>query len=127
MRLAPAESSGWNDRVADGRSTQALRDTRDAGRSLSLDDLATPFLYVDLDRMNRNIEAMAAATRDLGVRLRPHAKTHKVPEIAHLQIAAGAAGITVAKISEAEVFADAGIDDVFVAYEVVAPVQLRRL
>ena len=81
----------------------------------SLDDLATPFLYVDLDRMNSNINAMAAAARGLGVRLRPHAKTHKVPEIARLQIAAGASGITVAKVSEAEVFADGGIDDVFVA------------
>ena len=93
----------------------------------SLDDLATPFLYVDLDRMNSNINTMAAAARGLGVRLRPHAKTHKVPEIARLQIAAGASGITVAKVSEAEVFADGGIDDVFVAYQVVAQAQLERL
>ena len=93
----------------------------------SLDDLATPFLYVDLDRMKRNIDAMAAAARELGVQLRPHAKTHKVPEIARLQIAAGATGITVAKVSEAEVFADAGIDDVFVANQVVAPPQIERL
>jgi D-serine deaminase-like pyridoxal phosphate-dependent protein len=92
-----------------------------------LDELATPFLYVDLDRMNSNIETMAAAARDLNVRLRPHAKTHKVPEIARLQIAAGATGITVAKVSEAEVFADAGIDDMFVAYQIVAPAQLERL
>jgi D-serine deaminase-like pyridoxal phosphate-dependent protein len=93
----------------------------------SLDHLATPFLYVDLDRMNSNIDTMAAAARGLRVRLRPHAKTHKVPEIARLQIAAGATGITVAKVSEAEVFADAGIDDLFVAYQVVAPAQLQRL
>jgi D-serine deaminase-like pyridoxal phosphate-dependent protein len=92
-----------------------------------LDDLATPFLYVDLDRMSRNIDAMAVAARELGVRLRPHAKTHKVPEIARLQIAAGAAGVTLAKVSEAEVFADAGIDDLFVAYQVVSPVQVERL
>jgi len=98
-----------------------------SGRSLSLDDLATPFLYVDLDRMNRNIDAMAAAARELGVRLRPHAKTHKVPEIARLQIAAGATGVTLAKVSEAEVFADAGIDDLFVAYQIVSPAQLERL
>ncbi len=75
----------------------------------TLDDLATPFLYVDLDQMNRNIDAMAAAARELGVRLRPHAKTHKVPEIARIQIAAGATGVTLAKVSEAEVFADVGI------------------
>ena len=92
-----------------------------------LDDLATPFIYVDLDRMNRNIEAMAVAARELGVRLRPHAKTHKVPEIARVQIAAGATGVTLAKVSEAEVFADAGIDDLFLAYELVAPPQLERL
>jgi D-serine deaminase-like pyridoxal phosphate-dependent protein len=93
----------------------------------SIEGLATPFLYVDLDRMNSNIDAMAAAARGFGVRLRPHAKTHKVPEIARLQIAAGAAGITLAKVSEAEVFADAGIDDVFIAYQVVAPAQFERL
>ena len=92
-----------------------------------LDDLATPFLYVDLDRMNRNIGTMAAAARELGVRLRPHAKTHKVPEIARLQLAAGATGVTVAKVSEAEVFADAGIDDLFIAYQIVSPAQLERL
>jgi len=96
-------------------------------QTLRLDHLPTPFLYVDLDRMNSNIDVMAAAARGLGVHLRPHAKTHKVPEIARLQIAAGATGITVAKVSEAEVFADAGIDDLFVAYQVVAPAQLERL
>ena len=108
-------------------SVPNLKIAREAGRPLSLDDLATPFLYIDLERMNTNIDTMAAAARDLGVRLRPHAKTHKVPEIARLQIAAGAAGITVSKVSEAEVFADAGFDDLFVAYEVVAPAQLQRL
>src|SRR2546428_3559117 len=92
-----------------------------------MDDLATPFLYVDLQRMNSNIETMAAAARDLRVRLRPHVKTHKVPEIARLQIAAGATGITVSKVSEAEVFADAGLTDLFVAYQVVGPPQLERL
>src|SRR5437867_2012646 len=97
------------------------------GSPSSLDELATPFLYVDLDRMTSNIDTMAAAARALGVRLRPHVKTHKVPELARLQIAAGATGVTVAKVSEAEVFADAGIDDLFVAYQVVAPAPLERL
>ena len=108
-------------------SVPNLKIAREAGLPLSLDDLATPFLYVDLERMTTNIDMMAAAARDLGVRLRPHAKTHKVPEIARLQIAAGAAGITVSKVSEAEVFADAGFDDLFLAYEIVAPPQLQRL
>src|SRR2546428_13608549 len=114
-------------RTAAESSVRNLKIAREAGRPLSLDDLATPFLYVDLERMNPNIDTMAAAARDLGVRLRPHAKTHKVPEIARLQIAAGAAGITVSKVSEAEVFADAGLEDLFVAYQVVAPTQLERL
>src|SRR5207253_11021764 len=106
-------------------STHGMTDSEAAGRAL--DDLATPFLYVDVDRMSSNIDAMAAAARDLGVRLRPHAKTHKVPEIARLQIAAGATGVAVSKVSEAEVFADAGIDDLFVAYQVVASAQRERL
>ena len=92
-----------------------------------LESLATPFLYVDLDRMTSNIERMAVAARELGVRVRPHAKTHKVPEIARLQLAAGATGITLAKVSEAEIFADGGIEDVFLAYQVVAPAALERL
>ena len=114
-------------RMAAESSVPNLKIAREAGLPLSLDDLATPFLYVDLERMTTNIDMMAAAARDLGVRLRPHAKTHKVPEIARLQIAAGAAGITVSKVSEAEVFADAGFDDLFLAYEIVAPPQLQRL
>ena len=107
--------------------TRSVETMNQTGRRSPLDDLSTPFLYVDLDRMSSNIAAMAAAARDLGVRLRPHAKTHKVPEIARLQIAAGATGVTVSKVSEAEVFADAGIDDLFVAYQVVAPAQRERL
>src|SRR3989454_5436364 len=114
-------------RTAAESSVRNLKIAREAGRPLSLDILVTPFLYVDVERMNTIIDTMAAAARDLCIRLRPLAKTHKVPEIARLQIAAGAAGITVSKVSEAEVFADAGFDDLFVAYEVVAPAQLQRL
>src|SRR5947207_15234202 len=106
-------------------STHGITDSETAGRAL--DEVATPFLYVDVDRMSSNLDAMAAAAGRRGVRLRPHAKANKVPEIARLQIAAGATGITVSKISEAEVFADAGIDDLFVAYQIVAPPQLERL
>jgi D-serine deaminase-like pyridoxal phosphate-dependent protein len=104
-----------------------MTDSSQARRPSSLDAVATPFLYIDLDRMSSNIQAMQTAARGLNVRLRPHAKTHKVPEIARLQIAAGAAGVTLAKVSEAEVFADAGIDDIFLAYQIVAPAQLERL
>lgn len=77
---------------------------------------ATPALLIDHDVLDRNIERMAMSVRTRGVTLRPHAKTHKCPDIARLQIAAGAAGLTVATVSEAEVFADAGFGDLFVAY-----------
>ena len=81
-----------------------------------MDRLATPCLLVDADRLDANVEAMAAAADRLGVALRPHAKTHKCPEIARRQLAAGARGLTVATVSEAEVFAAEGFDDLFIAY-----------
>src|SRR5512143_2095508 len=92
-----------------------------------LDALATPAVVVDLDVLERNIARMAARAREAGVRLRPHAKTHKCPEIARLQRAAGAWGLSVAKVGEAEVFADAGFDDLFVAFPVVGEDKGRRL
>jgi D-serine deaminase-like pyridoxal phosphate-dependent protein len=79
-------------------------------------DLDTPSLYVDLDALGRNITRMQEACRDWGVDLRPHVKTHKIPEIAQMQLDAGAIGITVAKIGEAEVLPG---DDVLVAYPLV--------
>jgi D-serine deaminase-like pyridoxal phosphate-dependent protein len=93
----------------------------------TLDTLATPVVVVDLDVLERNIARMAARAREAGVRLRPHAKTHKCPEIARLQRAAGAWGLSVAKVGEAEVFAEAGFDDIFVAYPVVGEDKGRRL
>ncbi len=90
-------------------------------------ELDTPALVVDLDVLAANIEAMASIAREAGVRLRPHTKTHKCPEIARLQVDAGAAGITVAKLGEAEVMADAGFDDVLVAYPIVGEAKLARL
>src|SRR3954451_11605944 len=81
--------------------------------------LETPLVVVDLDRTDQRIAAMAAFMRDRGIALRPHAKTHKSVEIARRQIAAGASGLTVATIGEAEVFADAGLTDLFIAYPLV--------
>jgi len=92
-----------------------------------LEALATPAVVVDLDVLERNIARMAAHAREAGVHLRPHAKTHKCPEIGRLQRAAGAWGLTVAKVGEAEVFADAGFDDLFVAFPVVGEDKGRRL
>ena len=79
----------------------------------------TPALVVDLDRMDAAIERMQRSMTERGVALRPHAKTHKSVEVARRQLAAGAAGLTVGTIGEAEVFADAGIDDIFIAYPLV--------
>jgi D-serine deaminase-like pyridoxal phosphate-dependent protein len=79
-------------------------------------DLDTPALYVDLDVMENNIAQMQARCRAWGVELRPHVKTHKIREIAQMQLAAGAIGITVAKLGEAEVLPG---DDVLVAYPLV--------
>jgi len=93
----------------------------------SLGELPTPAALVDLDVLERNLARMAARAREAGVRLRPHAKTHKSPEIGRMQIAAGAAGLSLAKAGEAEVFADAGFDDLFLAYPVVGADKARRL
>jgi len=79
-------------------------------------DLDTPALYVDLDVLERNIVRMQEQCRAWGVGLRPHVKTHKIPEIAKLQLDTGAIGITVAKVGEAEVLPG---DDVLVAYPLV--------
>jgi D-serine deaminase-like pyridoxal phosphate-dependent protein len=89
--------------------------------------LATPAVVVDLDVLERNIARMSQRARDAGVRLRPHAKTHKCPEIGRMQRAAGAWGLSLAKVGEAEVFVDAGFDDLFVAYPVVGADKGRRL
>jgi D-serine deaminase-like pyridoxal phosphate-dependent protein len=93
----------------------------------TLDDLSTPAVLVDLDVLERNVARMAGRVREAGVRLRPHAKTHKCPEIARIQRSAGAWGLSLAKVGEAEVFADAGFDDLFVAFPVVGEDKGRRL
>jgi D-serine deaminase-like pyridoxal phosphate-dependent protein len=79
-------------------------------------DYPTPALVVDLDRVTANIRSMAGRAGERGLVLRPHAKTHKSPAIATMQVQAGAVGITVATIGEAEVFTSAGITDLFIAY-----------
>jgi D-serine deaminase-like pyridoxal phosphate-dependent protein len=94
---------------------------------MSIADLDTPVQVVDLDKLDANIHAMQAAVNATGASLRPHIKTHKIPEIALLQAAAGAHGIAVAKVAEAEVFAAAGFTDIAVAYPVVGPEKWRRL
>ncbi len=88
--------------------------------------LPTPAALIDRSTLQGNIEYMARAAKRAGVQLRPHIKTHKIPEIAFLQLQAGACGITCAKVSEAEVMAAHGIRDVLIAYPTVGIEQLRR-
>lgn len=89
--------------------------------------LDTPSVIVDLTLLERNIAEMAGVARAAGVALRPHIKTHKTPQIARLQLAAGAVGVTCAKLGEAEALADAGIDDIFICYPIVTELKARRL
>lgn len=87
----------------------------------------TPALVVELDALERNLQAMADFAREHGLRLRPHAKMHKCAAIARRQIALGAVGVCVQKTGEAEALAAAGIADIFVSNEVIAPAKLARL
>lgn len=89
--------------------------------------IATPALVIDLDALERNIARMATFARERGMRLRPHAKTHKSAQIARLQRAAGAVGVCVQKVSEAEVLAAHGIDDIYISNEVIAVDRLARV
>ena len=94
---------------------------------MTIHDLPTPFALVDLRRLERNLQTMAHLALASGKRLRPHVKTHKCLEIARMQRDLGAKGITVAKLSEAEVFAAAGFDDILIANLIVGPDKLSRL
>jgi len=91
-----------------------------------LETMTTPAALVDLDRVEANLRRVTAYTRKHGLRWRPHTKTHKTPELARLQLAAGAQGVTVATVREAEVMASV-CDDVLLAYPVVGPERLARL
>jgi D-serine deaminase-like pyridoxal phosphate-dependent protein len=86
----------------------------------------TPYLLIDGAKVERNILKMADIAGGNGVALRPHVKTHKIPDIARQQLEAGAAGITVAKVSEAEVMADGGIEDIFIAFPLVTEAKIRQ-
>ncbi len=87
----------------------------------------TPALVVDLDAFEHNLDLMANAVRGSGVALRPHAKAHKCPDIAKAQIARGAVGICCQKVDEAAAFVQAGIANVLVTNEIVAPAKMARL
>jgi D-serine deaminase-like pyridoxal phosphate-dependent protein len=94
---------------------------------MNIHDLETPAVLIDVDTMDRNLRGMAAYCDAHGLTLRPHAKTHKIPEIAHLQMQCGASGITVAKVGEAEVMADAGLNDIVIVYPLWGESKWKRL
>ncbi len=94
---------------------------------LTRHDLCTPALICDLDVFESNLKKMADHTRARGIHLRPHAKSHKCPEIARRQIAAGAVGVCVATLREAEVMAEAGVPDILITSELVGEVKVKRL
>src|SRR5436190_4626872 len=94
---------------------------------MRLEDLDTPVLTVDLDVVERNIERMQRYCDEHGLALRPHIKTHKLPEVARLQVDAGARGITCQKLGEAEVFADAGFDDILISFPLIGAAKIERL
>src|SRR5581483_7843148 len=98
-----------------------------ADQIMNVLELSTPALVVDLNVVERNLDAMAELCRRQGVLLRPHTKTHKTPEVARMQVEHGAIGVTVAKVGEAEVMGAGGLDEILVAYPVIGAEKLRRL
>jgi D-serine deaminase-like pyridoxal phosphate-dependent protein len=112
---------------AGGRLVQAAAVPGEEYRGRARDDLPTPALLVDLDRLESNLRAMAAHCQRAGCGHRPHAKTHKCPEIARRQVAAGALGVCVATMPEAEAMVAAGIRGVLLTSPVVEPGKCTRL
>ncbi len=94
---------------------------------MPIQELDTPALIVDLDALEANIRTMAAFFAGRTTALRPHAKTHKCPQVALKQIQAGAVGITCAKVTEAEVMVRAGIRNILIANQVVGAAKIDRL
>lgn len=93
----------------------------------SYQEIDTLALLIDYEVMLRNLRQMQAKANQYGVKLRPHIKTHRMPELAKLQMAEGAAGITVAKVGEAEVMAAHGLTNIFIANEIVGLSKLARI
>src|SRR6516164_2250336 len=90
-------------------------------------EYGTPCAVIDMERVERNIARIQKACEAAGVANRPHIKTHKSPLLAKMQIAAGASGITCQKLGEAEVMAEAGIDDILISYNLLGDEKMARL
>src|SRR5438874_5066574 len=94
---------------------------------MHIHEIDTPAVLIDAAILERNIRRAAEQCGQHRIALRPHIKTHKMPPLARMQVEAGAVGLTVAKLGEGEVMADAGIADLMVAYPIVGAAKLRRL
>jgi D-serine deaminase-like pyridoxal phosphate-dependent protein len=93
----------------------------------TIQELDTPTLLLDYEKLKQNIEAVSLFSKETGVAVRPHIKTHKSIKIAQMQMDAGAIGIAVAKIGEAEVMVDGGITDILIAYPIASGLKVNRL
>jgi D-serine deaminase-like pyridoxal phosphate-dependent protein len=96
-------------------------------RGQRIEEIDTPALLLDIGAAERNIRRMAEVTASLSARLRPHVKTHKTPLLAHKQLAAGAIGVTCAKLGEAEVMVEGGIGEILISSEIVGAEKVARL
>lgn|GEM_PF-752428 len=94
---------------------------------MKIENLDTPSLLIDREIMRDNMTFMLNYAARRGVKLRPHTKTHKMAAVARLQVEMGASGIAVAKVGEAEAMADAGLDDIFIANEIVGAQKWERI
>ena len=94
---------------------------------MHIDHIETPAAIIDLDLLESHIKRFQAYLDQHGIANRPHIKTHKIPAIAKMQIAAGAVGITCQKLGEAEVMAEAGIDDILISYNLIGEEKMARL
>jgi len=94
---------------------------------MTIHDLDTPALTIDLDILEKNIRETQEACDKCDIPLRVHTKTHKIPEIARMQLAAGAIGIVCQKVGEAEAMVEAGIPDILIPYNIVGPIKVKRL
>jgi hypothetical protein len=94
---------------------------------VTIDDLETPAVVVDLDVLSSNLRRLAVYALEHALQVRPHTKTHKIPAIARMQTDSGCHGITVAKSGEAEVMAAAGLNNILIAYPIFGEGKLKRL
>src|SRR4026207_1454155 len=94
---------------------------------MHIDELETPVPVVDIDRMEANIARLEMYLDEPKIATRQHITTHKIPAIAKMQMDAGAIGLTCQKVSEAEVMADAGFNDIFLPYNIIGESKLKRL